>query len=82
MADKKYIVIFKEDATQAQIDKCADEVTRSGGGKVEHKYDSIMKGFSATLSENYVSGLQNNLVDNGIEYIEEDSVVNANIAVN
>lgn len=26
----EYIVIFKEDATQAQIDKCADEVTRSG----------------------------------------------------
>jgi hypothetical protein len=72
---QKYIVIFKETATPDDIQQYVDKIQNDGGGKVEHRYDSIMKGFSATIPSTYLSSLQSNLQDSPIEYIEPDSVI-------
>ncbi|EPQ57448.1 hypothetical protein GLOTRDRAFT_127803 [Gloeophyllum trabeum ATCC 11539] len=70
----KYIVVFKQDATQEDIDKCTNELT-AAGGEVKDRYDTIMKGFSATIPATFLLQLQN-LQNNGpIDYIEPDSTV-------
>ncbi|KIM78928.1 hypothetical protein PILCRDRAFT_824052 [Piloderma croceum F 1598] len=73
--DKKYIVIFKDSATKDDIERYADGVQQDGGGKVVHRYDTILKGFAATMSESHLSALQSNLQSSPIDYIEEDGVV-------
>jgi len=66
-----YIVVFKDTATDDQINKYANEVNTSGG-QVNHRYDSVMKGFSAKISDQHLQSLQG---DDIIDYIEPDGVV-------
>jgi len=73
--DKKYIVIFKDSATPDDIQRYADGVQQDGGGEIVHRYDTILKGFAATMSESHLSSLQSNLQSSPIDYIEEDGVV-------
>jgi len=74
-AAKKYIVIFKDSATPEQIQQYVDGVQKSDGGNVIHRYDSILKGFAATIPPSFLASLQSNLQDSPIDYIEEDSTV-------
>jgi hypothetical protein len=74
MSEKKYIVVFKDSATEQQIQNYVDQIN-NGDGKVLHRYDTVLKGFSASLSDNYVSTLKSNLVAGPIDYIEEDGIL-------
>ncbi|KAK7692622.1 hypothetical protein QCA50_004255 [Cerrena zonata] len=71
----KYIVVFKDSASQAQIDKYAQDV-ESNGGNVGHKYDSALRGFSAAIPDAFLQTLQaQGLADGIIDYIEPDGTV-------
>jgi len=72
----EYIVVFKSTATQEDIDKYIDTV-KSDGGQVGHKYDTVMKGFSATLSESALNKLTSFQAqeDSVIDFIEPDGEV-------
>ncbi|KAJ7783175.1 protease propeptide/inhibitor [Mycena metata] len=72
----KFIITFKSSATKEQIDEFAATV-KSEGGEVGHRYDTVMKGFSATLSEKTLTKF-NSLqaeADSPIDFIEPDGVV-------
>ncbi|EIW63528.1 protease propeptide/inhibitor [Trametes versicolor FP-101664 SS1] len=69
----KYIVVFKDHVTQSEIDKYASQVN-SNGGEVQQRYDSVLKGFSATIPDQFLTQLQS-LQSDTIDYIEPDSIV-------
>ncbi|KAI0645521.1 protease propeptide/inhibitor [Trametes meyenii] len=69
----KYIVVFKDHVPQSEIDKYANEVN-SNGGAVGQRYNTVLKGFSATIPESYLTQLQSFQGDI-IDYIEPDSIV-------
>jgi len=71
MSSGKYIVVFKESATDQQIQNYVHSI-ESEGGEVGHRYESIMKGFSATIPNSLLSNLQS---DSIIDYIEPDGVI-------
>lgn len=66
----KYIVVFKGTATKEQIDNYANEVNNNGG-KVTHRYDAILEGFSAIIPDHFLSSLQALDI---IDYIEPDGI--------
>ncbi|KAJ6625651.1 hypothetical protein B0H10DRAFT_2211922 [Mycena sp. CBHHK59/15] len=53
----KYIVVFKSSASKEDIEKFAQTVS-GDGGEVTHRYDSLMKGFAATLNEKTLQQFQ------------------------
>ncbi|KAG8983126.1 hypothetical protein FRB90_006293 [Tulasnella sp. 427] len=67
----KFIVVFKESATQEQINEYAEQVN-SNGGKVTNHYGTVLKGFAAELTESQFQNFQGNDI---IDYIEPDGVV-------
>jgi len=67
----EYIVVFKDSATQQQINDYANSID-SNGGRVGHRYDSVLKGFSATITNEQLNSFQG---DDIISYIEPDGVV-------
>ncbi|KAF9012307.1 protease propeptide/inhibitor [Cyathus striatus] len=70
----KYIVVFKDNVTQEQVKQYAKEVGEKGG-KVTNEYDgTILNGFAAEISDDYLQSLQS-LKDDVISYIEPDGVV-------
>ncbi|KND00483.1 uncharacterized protein SPPG_04799 [Spizellomyces punctatus DAOM BR117] len=69
----KYIVVFKSDTPQEVINKAANDVEASGG-TIGHRYDSVMKGFSATLPDNVLTTFQSH---DKVDYIEADGEVSA-----
>ncbi|KAJ7045513.1 hypothetical protein C8F04DRAFT_1065063 [Mycena alexandri] len=72
----KYIVVFKSTASKEKIDEFIATV-KSEGGQVGHQYDTVMKGFSATLSEKTLTKF-NSLqaeADSPIDFIEPDGEV-------
>jgi len=67
----KFIVVFKDSATQEQIDEYARTVDNTGG-QVKNRYNTALKGFSATLTPENFQNLQG---DSIIDYIEPDGEV-------
>ncbi|KAJ3536093.1 hypothetical protein NM688_g6881 [Phlebia brevispora] len=64
-----YIVVFKKDVSQEEIDKYAEEVNANGGA-VKHKYSgATLKGFSAQIPDSFLSQLQS-LQGGIINYID------------
>ncbi|TDL24279.1 protease propeptide/inhibitor [Rickenella mellea] len=70
---ERVIVVFKDHVTDEQISKYIQDVN-SGGGSVGHRYDSVLKGFSATITPEIMSNFQS-LQGDVIDYIEPDGVV-------
>ncbi|TFK64524.1 hypothetical protein BDN72DRAFT_846510 [Pluteus cervinus] len=66
----RYIVMFKNWATPAQIQQYIDEVNNSGG-QVTHEY-SIIKAFAGVIPDHFLQTLR---LDSIIESIEQDSLV-------
>jgi len=66
-----YIVVFKDKATKEEIDQYVKEVNGTGG-QVGHRYENVIKGFSAKLVESQVNSLKANAI---IDYIEPDQTV-------
>ncbi|KAG9023076.1 hypothetical protein FS837_006013 [Tulasnella sp. UAMH 9824] len=71
MSNSSYIVVFKDNATQEQIDTYAGRVGKEGG-EVTNRYDSVFKGFAAKIPESLLQNLQG---DDIIRYIEPDQVI-------
>ncbi|KAF8577752.1 protease propeptide/inhibitor, partial [Ramaria rubella] len=69
----EYIVVFKSNVSKEDIDKYADGVNENGG-EVSQRYDSKLKGFAATIPDQYLLSLQS-LQGDVIDYIEPDGVV-------
>ncbi|KAF8973292.1 hypothetical protein BDZ97DRAFT_1912844 [Flammula alnicola] len=70
----KYIVVFKDNVTEEQIEQYVKDINNNGG-EVVHRYNSILNGFSAAIPDHFLSSLQGSDI---IEYIEPDSVVTTN----
>ncbi|KAF8070181.1 protease propeptide/inhibitor [Lyophyllum atratum] len=71
MSQNRYIVVFKDNATQEQINAYANNVD-SNGGTVMNRYSDALKGFAAVIPEQFLQSLQG---DDIIDYIEPDGVV-------
>ncbi|RPD59777.1 protease propeptide/inhibitor [Lentinus tigrinus ALCF2SS1-6] len=69
----KYIVVFKDNVSQNDIDKYAQEVAENGG-QVNQRYDTVLKGFSASIPDSYLQQLQS-FTGSVIDYIEPDGIV-------
>ncbi|TIA91572.1 hypothetical protein E3P99_00988 [Wallemia hederae] len=69
----RYIVVFKEDASDDDITKYASQV-ESSGGKITHPYQpsGIMKTFSGHIPNNFVTTLEG---ASPIEYVEKDKIM-------
>jgi len=73
---QSYIVVFKKDTTADQIKKYEDELTKAGG-TLNQKFDTLLKGFSATIPDKLLFLWESGLTGAGspINYIEPDQVV-------
>jgi len=69
----KYIVVFKEHVTSEQIGNYINDVT-ANGGELGQRFDPVLKGFSATIPNGYLTRLQS-LQGDVIDYIEPDGIV-------
>ncbi|KAG9097268.1 hypothetical protein FS749_006656 [Ceratobasidium sp. UAMH 11750] len=77
MSEKRYIVVFKDDAPQSEIDKAIAEV-EAAGGNVTQRYDgTVLNGFAAAIPDSHFQSLQAASLTSGskIDYIEPDGVV-------
>ncbi|KAH9935611.1 uncharacterized protein B0H18DRAFT_1114331 [Fomitopsis serialis] len=69
----KYIIVFKDHVTDEQLEQYARDVG-ANGGEVGNRFSSLMKGFSATIPNSYLTQLQS-LQGGVIDYIEPDQTV-------
>ncbi|PPQ98645.1 hypothetical protein CVT24_003978 [Panaeolus cyanescens] len=67
----KYIVVFKDHASQDQINDYVNQVTNNGGEVTQH-YDTVLKGFAAEMPDHLLTSFQASDI---IEYVEPDSIV-------
>lgn len=69
---RSYIVVFKVEAQQATIDTVAKQV-EGRGGKIGHRYDTVLRGFSVSLPQpfdiDWLRGLDS------VDYVEADQQV-------
>ncbi|KAG8949102.1 hypothetical protein FRC04_009048 [Tulasnella sp. 424] len=66
-----FIVVFKDNATQDQIEQYAEQVNK-GGGEVTARYDAVFKGFAAKLTDNQLQSFKGNDI---VKYIEPDQTI-------
>ncbi|AXA51590.1 uncharacterized protein MRET_3615 [Malassezia restricta] len=74
----RYVVVFKSEAAESQIDAYKHDVEKQGGEVHQAYHASFLRGFSATLPATYASQLEQATKDGthpSIEYIEKDSSV-------
>ncbi|KAH7923734.1 hypothetical protein BV22DRAFT_1130429 [Leucogyrophana mollusca] len=75
MAGRQYNVIFDKAASDSEYQKAKDQLEAAGGViKTEFGSYGDLKGFSATIPDQYLTSLQS-LQGGIIETIEPDSVV-------
>ncbi|KAF8627224.1 hypothetical protein AX15_004476 [Amanita polypyramis BW_CC] len=70
-AQGRFIVVFKDHVTPAQVDKLAEDVNTQGG-QVTARHQ-LLNGFTATLPDSLYSSFQSLTSD--IESIEPDGIV-------
>ncbi|KAH9810253.1 putative protease inhibitor [Melampsora americana] len=69
---RDYIITFKPETTTEELNKYEQQIL-SQGGKIRHKYDSmIMKGFAVSVPANSLQALSDHP---GIQNVEPDQVV-------
>ncbi|KAG0378610.1 hypothetical protein BGX24_003327 [Mortierella sp. AD032] len=67
----KVIVVFKKETPAAEIEKAVKDV-ESKGGKITHRYDAALLGFSAEMPDVSVSSLNSHP---HVDYVEPDGEV-------
>ncbi|KAG0250154.1 hypothetical protein BG011_008633 [Mortierella polycephala] len=67
----KVIVVFKNGTSSEVIDSAIEDV-KSKGGKIAHRYESALLGFSAEMPDNSVQALN---TDPSVDYVEPDGEV-------
>jgi subtilisin family serine protease len=70
-----YIVVYKDQTTDREIEDEVGELDKSEGVKADHVYKNALKGFAARLSPTALSKLKNNAK---VAFIEKDQVMTAN----
>ncbi|KAF9452377.1 hypothetical protein P691DRAFT_756492 [Macrolepiota fuliginosa MF-IS2] len=70
----RYIIVFKDKATRAEIEQFIDHLIAEG--KIHAHYDALFKGFSASVPDNLVSLFA---VDRIIDFIEPDGIVTTQV---
>ncbi|KAJ5539998.1 hypothetical protein N7513_008330 [Penicillium frequentans] len=68
-----FVVTFKPDAPDSEVQKVKDEIT-SGGGQIDHEY-SLIKGFSFTRPEVATLDVKSLSSSPHVDNIEADKVV-------
>lgn len=69
----KYIVVFKKQVTQDQVDQYIAEVNNNGG-KVTQRFDgSVLLGFAAHIPDEHLLSLKS--LEGIVDYIEPDQPV-------
>jgi subtilisin family serine protease len=66
-----YIVVLKPEASGAALTRSKDRA-RSRGGRLQHQYSSVIKGFSAKLDRAALAAVKD---DPNVAYVEPDRVV-------
>ncbi|KAI9293094.1 protease propeptide/inhibitor [Neoconidiobolus thromboides FSU 785] len=66
-----YIVTFKS-GTEDHVLESAIKDIESRGGKITHKYDTVLKGFAASVPDDHLSTLQSH---EHVDNIESDGPV-------
>ncbi|KAF9268858.1 hypothetical protein L218DRAFT_535371 [Marasmius fiardii PR-910] len=54
----KFMVTFKPDTPESEIDDYAKEVEKEGG-TIVHRFESTLKGFTATIPDSHLDKLKN-----------------------
>ncbi|KAF8638416.1 hypothetical protein AX17_002223 [Amanita inopinata Kibby_2008] len=75
MSEGRFIVVFKPHVSVEQIEEYVHQVNNNGG-QVQHRYDTVLNGFSATLPDSFAKSLEGNDL---IDYIEPDGVVTTQV---
>ncbi|TCD64155.1 hypothetical protein EIP91_004468 [Steccherinum ochraceum] len=75
MSDR-YMVVFKNSASNADVERYITDLN-SSGGVVHNKYETTIKGFSASIPVQFFERLQQDQLasDSIIDIIEPDSIV-------
>ena len=73
-----YIVVYKDQTTDNEIEDEVGEIDKSEGVKADHVYKNAIKGFAARLSPSAYNKLKNNAK---VAFIEKDQVMSANVTV-
>jgi subtilisin family serine protease len=73
-----YIIVFKDQTTDKEIEDEVGEIDKSEGVKADHVYKNAIKGFAARLSPSAYNKLKNNTK---VAFIEKDQVMSANVTV-
>jgi subtilisin family serine protease len=68
----RFIVVFDESASQADVDAAMEMTARVPGVTIHFRYDAALKGFAATLPNAALNRLRS---QRGVAYVEEDSVM-------
>lgn len=71
----QYIVVFKQDVPEKELQQAADRVTTELRGILLHQYRAALLGFAAKLDERAVEKLRR---DPRVDFIEQDKLVSAN----
>lgn len=67
----RYIVMFKESASEAQIEQYKERL-QAQGGNIYADYEPLLKGFSACVPDELIQSFTQ---DDLIDYIEPDGVI-------
>jgi subtilisin family serine protease len=73
-----YIVVYKDQTTDKEIEDEVGEIDKSEGVKADHVYKNAIKGFAARLNPSAYNKLKNNPK---VAFIEKDQVMSANVTV-
>jgi len=68
----QYIVVFKDDVNNS--DAATEEMAKGHGLGVIHKYNNLLKGFSATIPDNKIDKIKK---DPRVSFLSEDRIVYA-----
>lgn len=73
--DDAYIVVYKDQTSDKELDAEVEDMDKSEGVKAEHVYKSAIKGYAARLTPAALAKLKKNP---NVAYIEKDQVMSIN----
>lgn len=75
LPDDEYIVVYKDEISEGELDDDMDEMDKSEGVKAEHVYKEAIKGYAARLSPSALAKLKKN---SKVAYIEKNQIMTIN----
>jgi len=78
LPDDAYIIVFKDQTTDNEIDQELEKMNKNEGVKADHLYKNAIKGFAARLSPAAYNKLKNNPK---VNFIEKDQIMSIDATV-